>query len=464
MTDPSPAEATPAPSIPAIEGRYTVGPVIGRGGKALVYLATDRLLGRKAAIKVFRSRAETPEALREQEAEAQLVAALNHHALTTLFDAGIDASDPNHPQVYLVMEHAAGGDLRELLKNGPLPWVDACWLGLDLSEALDYLHASGFVHRDIKPANILLSDRESKGRLRGKLTDFGIAAMVGEPQVEEFVTGTAAYLSPEQVEGADATGASDVYSLGLVLLEAIAGRVEYPGDVERSAFARLDRDPAVPSDLPETVREVLTGMTRRDPSKRPAPAEVAGALQELLITEIVRRRGVRVEPIDADVEAQRLDAARRYNILGTPPEETFDSVTRLAAKLLNAPVALISIIDSDRVWLKSRQGFEADHVERNTSFCAITNPGTGPWTIPDALEDPRTALNPVVIGDPNVRSYAAAPLTTSDGHNLGSICVYDYEPRQFDADSLETLTDLADVVMRELELRLASRRAIFDRD
>jgi serine/threonine protein kinase len=461
---PDPSSFGPPPSLPALDARYSIGAAVGGGGKALVYLAEDRLLGRRAAIKVFRSRAESPEALREQETEAQLVAALNHHALTTLFDAGIDASDPEHPQVYLVMEYMAGGDLRELLKHGALSWIDACWLGLDISEALDYLHGSGFIHRDIKPANILLNVRDSKGRLRGKLTDFGIAAMVGRPQTEEFVTGTAAYLSPEQVEGADATEASDVYSLGLVLLEAITGRVEFPGNVERSAFARLDRDPAVPADLPEPVRTVLRGMLRRDPTERTAPGEAASAFQELLIDEIVRRRGVRVEPVDLDAEEQRLAAARRYNILGTPPEETFDSVTRLATKLMNAPVALISIIDSDRVWLKSHQGFEADYVDRNTSFCAVTNPGTGAWTIPDALEDPRTALNPVVIGDPNVRSYAAAPLTTSDGHNLGSICVYDYEPRQFDAESLETLTDLANVVMRELELRLASRRAIFDRD
>jgi GAF domain-containing protein len=113
--------------------------------------------------------------------------------------------------------------------------------------------------------------------------------------------------------------------------------------------------------------------------------------------------------------------------------------------------------------LKSRQGYDGEEVDRNTSFCAIPNPGGRAWTIPDALKDPRTAGNPVVVGEPNVRSYAAAPLTTSDGHTLGSLCVYDYEPREFDEAALRTLTDLADIVMHEMELRLASRRALFNR-
>ncbi len=111
------------------------------------------------------------------------------------------------------------------------------------------------------------------------------------------------------------------------------------------------------------------------------------------------------------------------------------------------------------MWLKSRVGYDAEVADRNTSFCVVTDPGAGPWTIPDALQDPRTADNPVVVGDPRVRSYAAAPLTTRDGHNLGSLCVYDVEPRRFDEEALETLSDLAEIVMSELELRLASRRA-----
>jgi serine/threonine protein kinase len=450
--------------VPAsLAARYTVTRRLGSGGKATVYEADDRLLARKVAIKVFRTRAESAATLSEQETEAQVIAALNHYALTTLLDAGVDASDRDHPQVYLVMELIRGSDLRQRLLNGPLEWTQVAFLGHDLSEGLHYLHEAGFLHRDIKPANVLLADRDAGKRLRGKLADFGIASLVGRPQKEEFVTGTAAYLSPEVVEGEDAAPASDVYSLGLVLLEALTGQVAFPGGIEQSAFARLERDPAIPTGgFPDGLGELLRAMTARDPSSRPAPETAAARFQDLLIDALVQQRGAQQRSAAED-EVARIAALRRYNVLDTPPEEAFDKVTRLASRLLGAPIALISIIDSDRVWLKSRQGYEADVVDRNTSFCAVTNPGTGPWSIPDATADPRTARNPVVVGEPMVRSYAAAPLTTSDGHHLGSLCVYDLQPRKFDESELETLVDLAGIVMDELELRLASRRALFDR-
>ena len=446
-----------------LDGRYVVRGVLGRGGKSIVYEAEDRLLSRKVAVKVFTERAETVETLREQQTEAQVVASLNHYALTTLFDAGVDATDRVRPQLFLVMELVPGSDLKAQLRLGAMLWQQVCYLGYDLTEGLEYLHESGFLHRDIKPANVLLAMRQIGNRPRAKLTDFGIASLIGVPEGGEFVTGTAAYLSPEQVEGADPTAASDVYSLGLVLIEALTGRVAYPGGVEESAFARLDHDPVLPADVPDGLTRLLRSMTARAPASRPTPQDAAARFQDLLVDELVRRRGDQARAT-AEAEAARITALRRYNVLDTPPEEAFDRVTRLAGRLLDAPIALISIIDTDRVFLKSRQGFDEEVVDRNTSFCATTNPGTGAaWTIPDALKDPRTATNPVVLGDPEVRSYAAAPLTTSDGYMLGSLCVYDLHPRDFDAAALQTLTELADIVMDELEIRLASRRALFDR-
>lgn len=456
-----PSNSGEAGREPVLAGRYRILHPVGHGGKATVYLADDLLLSRQVAVKAFRTGTETPDAVQEQEAEAKVVASLNHHALTTLFDAGVDGSDPDHPQLYLVMEYLRGGDLRQRLSAGAMDPIHVCWLGRDLAEGLQYLHDQGVVHRDVKPANVLLADADPAVRPRAKLADFGIASLVGLERDEEYVTGTAAYLSPEQAEGSDGTAASDTYALGLVLLEALTGRIEFPGGVEQSAFERLDRDPRVDPWIPAAVAEVVRAMTRRDPGRRMPLTDVAAAFQQILLDQPVHRRvpasGVSVE------EERRLEAVHRYDIVGTPPEDAFNRITGMASRLLRAPIAMVSIIDRDRVWLASRVGTDEQDVDRNVSFCVTTNPGDGAWTIRDATLDPRTAANPVVVGEPNVRSYAAAPLNTSDGHNLGSLCVYDLMPRDFDEEDLATLTDLAGLVMYELELRLASRRAVFGR-
>lgn len=453
------------PAIPPrLTGRFEFGRVLGRGGRSTVHLAHDPLLNRDVAIKVFSAHVSEPDELRAQQAEARLLASLNHYALTTLFDAGVDATDPDNPQIYLVMEYLHGEDLRKRLQRGPLTTAQVCWLGFDLAEGLAYVHEAGFIHHDIKPANVLLAGRNSETRIRGKLTDFGISTMIGLPEHGEFTTGTAAYLSPEQAEGQDATPRSDVYALGLVLLEAATGRIAYPGGVEESAFARLDRQPEIPASVPAPLAAVLRAMTARRPEDRPELADIALRFQSVLVDDVVRR-GRLDRGLLSDDEAERVAALRRYDILDTPTDDAFDTVTRLAAQLLDVPIAVVSIVDTDRVWHKSRYGIDVEEVDRNTSFCALTDPGDGrAWSIPDVREDDRLKANPFVTDEPNVRSYAAAPLVTRDGHHLGALCVFGQEPREFQARELANLTDLAGVVMRELELRLSSRRALFSRD
>jgi serine/threonine protein kinase len=383
--------------------------------------------------------------------------------LTTLFDAGVETAASADPQIYLVMEHVVGSDLKTRLKQGPLEVAEMCSLGFDLIEALGYVHHAGFLHRDIKPANVLLSDLRSAKPIVGKLADFGITSLIGEPDLSEYTTGTAAYLSPEQVEGLDAVPASDTYALGLVLLEAITGKVEYPGGVEASAFARLDRDPRIPEDLPTRVAAVLRGMTALDPADRmPLPA-AALELQQHLLDDLIRRREVDAGLLH-DEEAARVAALRRFDILDTEPDETFDAITRVASTVLDTPIALVTLIDMDRVWFKSHLGWDEQQVDRDVAFCATTNPGTpGPWTVPDALLDERTRRNPLVTEGPQVRSYAGAPMITRDGHNLGSLCVFDREPRDFTPQQLDALQDLAGLVMHEMEMRAATRRALFER-
>jgi serine/threonine protein kinase len=440
-------------------GRYQLGPEVGRGGKARVFVARDRLLRREVAVKVFRAKAGNPEELRSQDAEAKLIASLNHSALTTLYDAGIDLSDPVHPQIYLVMEYVRGGDLRERLQRGALPALQVGHLGLDVGSGLQYLHEAGFVHRDIKPANVLLDVREEGVRIRGKLADFGISSLIGEGASGESVTGTAAYLSPEQAAGGDAGPDSDVYSFGLVLLEALTGRVAFPGDVATSVFARLDRDPVIPESVPPELAEVLRGMTHRDRRARMRLPDAIAAFQDYVVDDLVRRRARSA----GDAEAMRIEAVRRYDVLDTPPEEAFDEVTDLIRRTLHLPVAVVAIVDEDRAWFKSRRGVDRPELPRSLTTEVAANEGEGTWNLPDVLAEPSLREHPFVKGEPYVRSAIAAPLRTHDGHAIGRLLACDVVPREFTPDEVATVEGFARIVMRELELRLAGRRARADR-
>jgi signal transduction histidine kinase len=163
--------------------------------------------------------------------------------------------------------------------------------------------------------------------------------------------------------------------------------------------------------------------------------------------------------IPAD-EPARLAAIRRYDILDTPPDGAFDRITALAARVLNAPIAIVSIVDHDRIWFKSHHGVEVEQIGRDPGLCASAILQDGPWIINDAPRDPRALANPLVAGDFGLKFYAGVPLRTSDGHNLGTLCILDFEPRELSADATATLEDLAKMVVDELELRLASRLAI----
>ena len=444
-----------------VAGRYRITDQIGEGGRAVVYAAVDPLLQRDVAVKIFRGTAASAAELEVQEAEARLIAGMNHYALTTLFDAGVDTTEAGHPRVYLVMEHIPGVDLRRHLNDhGPLTPAQVAYLGFDLADGLHYVHEHGFLHRDLKPANVLIADRDIETRVRGKLTDFGIASIIGTPDPGQATTGTIAYLSPEQVDGQDPTPASDVYSLGLVLLEALTGTVAYPGDAEASAFARLDHDPLIPDTIPTAIADILRSMTSLLPVDRPQLADVALGFQSAYVQNLVEANRVTAALLASD-EEQRLAAVRRYNILDTPPDDAFDRVTLLACRLLNVPVALVSIIDADREWFKSRRGVDIEELDRNVALCATTVATGLPHALEDVQRETGFAANPLVHSDLGLHGYAAVPLRTLDGHSIGTLCVFDRRPRRFTDDELDDLAQLAAIVMRELDLRLASRRALF---
>jgi anti-sigma regulatory factor (Ser/Thr protein kinase) len=152
-------------------------------------------------------------------------------------------------------------------------------------------------------------------------------------------------------------------------------------------------------------------------------------------------------------ESERLEALRRYKILDTQPEQAFDDLTLIASQICGTPIALISLVDKDRQWFKSRIGTDVQETSRSISFCAHAIQQEGIFTVPDAMNDARFRDNPVVKGDPHIRFYAGAPLTTREGHALGTLCVVDFVPRKLTPDQNNALRALERQVAAQLELR-----------
>jgi two-component sensor histidine kinase len=162
-------------------------------------------------------------------------------------------------------------------------------------------------------------------------------------------------------------------------------------------------------------------------------------------------------PVD---EEQRLAAVRRYDILDTPPEGAFDGIAAVAAKIFDVPIAIISLVDEDRIWFKSHHGLDVAQVGRDPGLCASAILQIDPWIVTDAEHDVRALANPLVTGEFGLRFYAAALLRTSDGFNLGTLCVIDRQPRIASQAQIALLQDLASAVMDQMELRLSARRTI----
>lgn len=166
----------------------------------------------------------------------------------------------------------------------------------------------------------------------------------------------------------------------------------------------------------------------------------------------------------SDTEAARLSAVRRYDILDTPPDGAFDRITEIAAGIFDVPIAIVSIVDEDRIWFKSHRGVDVTEIPRGPGLCASAILDRKPWVLTDAKHDPRSLANPLVAGEFGLRFYAGAPLRTRDGFSLGTLCVIDREPREVQESEIKRLTELAAIVVDELELRLAARKAVEQRE
>ncbi|MFD3542237.1 serine/threonine-protein kinase [Streptomyces sp. NPDC058662] len=265
----------PAPPVPAygappdydalLGGRYQLRGVIGSGGTADVFRGIDQVLGREVAVKVFRPGADTVTADRFCD-EARTLARLSHRALVTVYDAGRHGHG-----AYMVTELIRGVTLRTRMDAGPLSPVQVTRIGADIASALDHVHAHGIIHHDVKPSNVILGEEGSP-----YLADFGLSRTVHahSHSAPDTLVGTLAYMAPEQFLGQGASTASDIYALGVTLLEALTGHREYRGTPVEIGTAHLLHPPRVPEGLPPDLARLLRAMTDQDPQARPDAAAV----------------------------------------------------------------------------------------------------------------------------------------------------------------------------------------------
>jgi hypothetical protein len=273
---------------PSLAERFRFGELLGVGATAEVYRAVERATGRQVAVKLLSPELMLLHGLPPRLGEDDTAARLDHPGLVAVHETGHDRG-----RFYLIMQLVDGETLYQRLLGGPVPAPQVTAIGTSLADALSYIHGKGVIHRDLKPANILLD-----GQGRPFLTDFGASRLVDATRITTTgaAIGTPAYMAPEQIRGEHVGPAADIYALGLVLLEAVTGRREYPGGLVESAVSRLHRRPAVPDDLPEPLRPVLRAMTGDDPATRPTAADVRDRLSSRAVREPVPPHRSRTTP------------------------------------------------------------------------------------------------------------------------------------------------------------------------
>jgi serine/threonine-protein kinase len=337
-------------SAGVLSGRYEIGERLGSGGMSNVHQATDLTLERTVAVKILAEHLSDDERFVARfRREALAVAKLIHPNIVQVYDTGID--EGRH---YIVMEYVQGRSGAQILqKHGPLDAEIAAEVGAQACAGLDYAHRRGIIHRDVKPGNLMVVGGPVGGgaELTVKLTDFGIARAVEQTRITQVgsVVGTAAYLSPEQVRGEEATPATDVYALGVVLYQFLTGRLPYEGStLAELAVRQQNEKPLPPSTYNEAVPEMLGAAVLRalegDPARRYASAsELAGGLALGLqgedVTLPLDQGTAATNVLGGETATRRIDRTAQTEFRPARPSPTRRPAPRRAPPQQPAPVA-----------------------------------------------------------------------------------------------------------------------------
>jgi serine/threonine-protein kinase len=286
-------------------GRYEVGRLLGAGGMAEVYEGHDRLLARRVAIKILLSQyAHDPAFLARFRREAQSAASLSHPNIVSVFDTGSEGDT-----WFIVMEYVDGRTLKDIIRaEGALYWARAAEVAADVAGALAVAHARGIVHRDVKPGNVMLT---TEGKV--KVMDFGIARATAVPSITQTsaVVGTAQYIAPEQAQGLEVDGRTDVYALGCCLYEMVTGQVPFSGPTPVAiAYRHVREEPTPPRALnpdvpPPLERVCLKAMAKRPEDRYQTAAEMQRDLERVRVGEPVTVAG----PLPSQQTTQAIGAA-----------------------------------------------------------------------------------------------------------------------------------------------------------
>jgi serine/threonine protein kinase len=454
----SPAMPTEAPPPNAEQptgriGKYEIVEKIGSGGFGTVYKGWDPLIRRHVAIKTCE--VGNKDVRHRFFREAQLAGSLQHPNITMIYEFGFEGDVP-----FMVQEFLTGEDLDRVIKrNAPLSPQDKLRILIGVAFGLEYAHKSGVIHRDIKPANVRVLEN-----LFVKIMDFGIAKSVdpADDITQTGITvGSSSYMSPEQIGGDALDYRTDIFSFGVLAYELLSGRRPFQNE---NLFLLLEQivkeEPPPLAQMAPDVLPALSSIVERAIQKKPEDRYgSARELRDALVAvqqQIAPSEGALEMPVAGD-EPGRLAALDRLEILDTEPEKEFDDLTLLASQVCGTPLALISFVDRDREWFKSKLGLSESSFPRLLTFCAYAIEGRDVFVVPDAAVDGRFSKNPLVVSEPGLRFFAGAPLLTPDGYAVGTLCVLDRVPRELTAEQIEALRALSRQVIAQLELRRRRR-------